>query len=95
MDYFFIAQIKINDQDEYEKYIERVDEVFNKFNGEYLSVDDSPKILEGTWTYTRTVLIRFDSEEEFNEWYYSDEYQDILKYRLSAANCDSILIRGK
>jgi uncharacterized protein (DUF1330 family) len=95
MDHFFIAQIKINDQNEYEKYIERVDEVFNKFNGEYLAVEDSPKILEGNWKYTRTVLIKFESDEEFNKWYYSDEYQKILKHRLNAADCDSILIKGK
>ncbi|RLE03768.1 MAG: DUF1330 domain-containing protein, partial [Bacteroidetes bacterium] len=28
-------------------------------------------------------------------WYRSDEYQEILQYRLSASECDTILIQGK
>jgi len=40
------------------------------------------------------VLIRFDSKEDFEAWYYSDDYQHILKYRLKGAKCDSILLEG-
>lgn len=94
MEHYFIAQIKINNQEEYEKYIERVDEVFSKFDGEYLAVDDAPIILEGNWSYTRTVLIKFNSKKDFKEWYYSDDYQKILKHRLNGANCDTILAKG-
>ncbi len=94
MSYFFIAQIKINDSSEYQKYVDKVSEVFNKFNGEYLAVDDSPSVLEGEWDYTRTVLIKFKSRSDFEAWYNSEEYQTILKYRLKAANCDTVLIKG-
>lgn len=94
MKYYFIAQIKINDQKKYEKYLKQADEIFNKFNGQYLAVDDSPSILEGNWNYTRSVLIRFSTENDFKKWYYSDDYQEILKHRLDAASCDSILVKG-
>lgn len=94
MKYYFIANIKINDQKEYEKYVEHVDPVFSKFNGQYLSVDDSPSILEGRWNYNRSVLIMFNSEDDFKEWYYSADYQKILKHRLNGANCDTILVKG-
>ncbi|MFC2112931.1 DUF1330 domain-containing protein [Bacteroidota bacterium] len=92
--YYFIAQIRINDQAEYQKYIDGVDDVFSRYNGKYLAVDDDPKVLEGNWNYTRSVLIGFETREDFEDWYNSDEYQEILKHRLSAAKCDSILVNG-
>jgi uncharacterized protein (DUF1330 family) len=95
MSCYFIAQIKINDPEEYQKYIDRAGKIFEKFNGEYLALDNNPTILEGSWDYTRTVLIRFNNHEDFNSWYHSDEYQEILKHRLKAAHCDTILVNGK
>jgi uncharacterized protein (DUF1330 family) len=38
--------------------------------------------------------IRFDSRDDFIAWYESDEYQKILRYRLNATNCDTILVKG-
>lgn len=95
MSYYFVVNIKINDQLEYQKYINKVDEVFSKFNGKYLVVDDNPKLLEGDWDYSRIVIIEFETETEFNQWYNSKEYQEILKYRINASQSDGILAKGK
>jgi len=95
MSCYFVANIKINNQLEYQKYINKVDEVFSKFNGKYLAVDDKPKILEGNWDYSRVVIIEFETEKDFNHWYNSNEYQEILKYRITASTSDGILIKGK
>ena len=54
---------------------------------------NKPEVLEGDWSYSRAVLIRFDKKEDFDAWYRSDDYQEILQYRLSASKCDSILIQ--
>lgn len=94
MAYYFVAHIKITDEKTYQKYIERAEEVFKKYNGKYLSVDNSPLILEGEWDYTRSVLIKFDTKKDFENWYHSDEYQDILKHRITGAHCDTILVEG-
>jgi uncharacterized protein (DUF1330 family) len=94
MSCYFIAQIKIHDADEYQKYLENVDEVFSKFNGTYLAVDTNPTVLEGTWSRGRVVLIQFPNESDLRRWYDSPEYQSILKHRLKAADCDSILVKG-
>ncbi|MBN2613247.1 MAG: DUF1330 domain-containing protein [Bacteroidales bacterium] len=94
MPYYFIAQIKIHDEEDYQKYIERAGSVFSKYNGEYLAVDDKPSVLEGIWDYTRTVIIRFNSKIDFELWYNSEEYREIRKYRLNAARCDTILVKG-
>jgi uncharacterized protein (DUF1330 family) len=95
MVYYFLAQIRINDSGEYQKYLDTVDDIFRKYDGKYLAVDETPCLLEGNWNYSKSVLIRFKSKKAFDEWYYSSEYQEILKYRLSSADCDSILIKGR
>ena len=94
MSYYFVASIKIHDEKEYQKYIDKAGEIFKKFKGEYLSVDNEPQLLEGEWDYTRLVLIRFETKNDFDDWYNSDDYQKILKYRLKAAKCDTLLIKG-
>ncbi|WKZ68927.1 MAG: DUF1330 domain-containing protein [Melioribacteraceae bacterium] len=94
MAYYFIANIRIKDEKEYNNYLKSVDHVFAKYNGKYLASDNDPVILEGNWNYSRTVVIQFENKNDFENWYYSDEYQKILKHRLTAANCDTILIKG-
>jgi uncharacterized protein (DUF1330 family) len=94
MNHYFVAQIRINDPNEYDKYLENFDDIFSRYNGEYLAIDESPALLEGEWNYTKSVLIKFNSKKEFEDWYYSADYQKILKHRLNAAKCDTILLEG-
>ena len=94
MSYYFIANIQIHDPEEYQRYIKNAGQVFNKFRGEYLVVDNNPEVLEGAWNYTRAVLIRFNTKSDFEDWYNSTEYKQILKHRLQAAECDTILVEG-
>ena len=94
MSYYFIANIKIHDPKEYQRYINEAEQVFSKFKGKYLAVDNAPELLEGNWDYTRSVIIEFISKADFHDWYNSDDYQRILKHRLKAAECDTILVKG-
>ena len=94
MSAYFVANIRIHNQQEYEKYLKEVDRVFAGFNGRYLAVDDHPLVLEGAWDYTKTVLMEFPSEKELLAWYMSDAYQEIVKHRLAGAHCDTLLVKG-
>lgn len=94
MKYYFVAQIKIHNQEEYQKYLDRANEVFSGYRGRYLAVDNSPVQIEGKWDYTKSVIIEFQSKKDFEDWYYSNEYQEILKHRLGASTCDTILLQG-
>jgi len=94
MAYYFVAQIRIDDPVEYGKYLDKIDNIFASYKGEYLAVDESPEILEGNWDYTKSVLIKFESRQDFENWYYSEDYQSILKHRLRASRCDTILVEG-
>lgn len=92
---YFVANIKIHDPATYQNYIDKAGKIFSKYNGEYLAVDNSPDVLEGEWKYMRSVIITFPTKEDFKKWYFSKEYQEILKFRLTGALCDSILVAGK
>jgi uncharacterized protein (DUF1330 family) len=94
MSHYFVAQIRVNDPSEYELYLEHFDEIFSKFKGEYLAIDENPTLLEGNWDYTKSVIIKFNSKRDFEDWYYSDDYQKILKHRLKASKSDTILLKG-
>ncbi len=94
MSVYFLANIKINKQEEYQRYLDKADAVFSNYKGKYLAVDKNPEVLEGEWNGSRAVLIYFESREDFNSWYRSEEYQEILQYRLSGSESNSILIEG-
>lgn len=91
---YFVAQIRIDDEAEYQKYLESCDEVFARFRGKYLAVDAAPLVLEGTWPYSRTVIIQFASEADLLDWYTSADYRHILKHRLAAGRSDALLVHG-
>jgi len=95
MSVYFMANIQISNDQGYQLYLDRSDEIFARYKGTYLAVDSKPKVLEGGWAYSRAVLISFARQEDFDAWYRSEEYQEILKYRLFASECDTILIHGK
>ncbi len=92
---YFIARINIKDTEEYQKYLDGFDEVFSKYNGKVVAVDDEVKILEGEWPFGRTVIIRFPSREELLTWYESEEYQRIAEHRRAASDANIVMVNGR
>ena len=95
MSTYFVAQIKIHDLKEYEKYLAGFDEVFSKYDAEVVLVDDDPEVLEGDWPYSRMVLIRFISREEAQRWYRSPEYQKLAQHRFTASDSVAVFVEGR
>ena len=95
MSTYFIAQIRIHNPDEYEKYLSGFDEVFSRYDAEVVLVDDDPELLEGDWTYSRIVVIRFRNRDEAQKWYGSPEYQRLAQHRYSASKADVIFAEGR
>lgn len=94
MSKYMIAQINIQDREEYAKYEAGFGETFARFKGKMLAVDEAPELLEGEWSYTRTVLIEFPSHEDAMAWYKSDAYQKIASHRYAASNANLIIMSG-
>ena len=68
---FAIFNIEVKKPEEYKEYVEKVKPIAEKFGGEYIVRGGETKVLEGTWTYPRTVVIKFPSYEKALEWYNS------------------------
>ena len=94
MSVYIIARFNIHDRSEYDKYSAGFSEVFQKFDGKMLSIDEDPTVLAGVWGDTRAVIIEFPSKESALAWMSSDDYQAIAKHRNAGSTVNSILVKG-
>jgi uncharacterized protein (DUF1330 family) len=94
MTVYIIAKFTIHDRSEYDQYESGFAEVFAKFDGKMLSVDEDPLVLSGDWQATRSVIIEFPSKDSALKWMMSDEYQAIAKHRNAGSTVTSILVKG-
>ena len=91
---YAIFNIEVTNPEDYKEYVEKVKPVAEKFGGYYIIRGCTNQIIEGTWQYNRTVVIKFPSYEKALEWYNSEEYQPIKQIRLVNANTNGIIIQG-
>ena len=94
MTVYIIAKFTIHDRSQYDLYESGFSEVFAKFDGKMLSVDEEPMVLAGDWNATRSVIIEFPSQKSALAWMSSDEYQAIAKHRNAGSTVTSILVKG-
>jgi len=94
MSVYIIARFNIHDRSEYDKYSAGFLEVFEKFDGKMLSIDEDPMVLAGAWDDTRSVIIEFPSKESALAWLTSDDYQAIARHRNAGSTANSVLVEG-
>ena len=94
MPVYVVAQLNIHDRTTYARYESGFMEIFSKYGGSVLSVDEAAKVLEGKWNYMRTVLLEFPSEERAMAWYHSSEYQSLAQHRFAASDANIVLIKA-
>lgn len=94
MTVYILSRLTIHDRIEYDKYEDQFEEIFSKFDGTLLSVDEEPLVLAGDWEATRSVLIEFPSKEAAFAWMQSDDYQRISKHRNAGSTMSSILVNS-
>jgi len=94
MTVYAIALLSIADRERYGVYERGFMEIFSRYSGKLLAVDEAPTVKEGDWPYTRTVLIEFPDAEAFDAWFDSPEYQALAVHR-HAASTGSIAVIKK
>ncbi|GAA4048915.1 DUF1330 domain-containing protein [Parerythrobacter jejuensis] len=94
MSVYLISRFKIHDRALYDKYEDLFMPTFENSGGTLLSVDEEPRVLQGEWEHTRSVLIEFPDKESAFAWMMSPEYQAIAKYRLEGSEGQSIMVKG-
>ena len=91
---FAISNIDVKKPEEYKEYVEKVKPIAEKFGGDYIIRGGETKIVEGNWSYPRTVVIKFPSFQRALDWYNSEEYEPIKQIRLDNSVSNGIIIKG-
>jgi uncharacterized protein (DUF1330 family) len=91
---YAIGLITIHDRDGYGAYERGFMEIFSKYQGRLLAVDEAPTVLEGEWPWTRTVLLEFPDQAALDRWYRSSEYQALAEERFRAADAAIAVVKG-
>lgn len=93
MSVYFVVQEQVNDQDGLERYMKAAS-ASSLGRGRAIIVDNNVTAVEGDWHGSRLVVLEFDDEEAFKEWYDSPEYQEALPLRLSSTDSRAVLAKG-
>jgi uncharacterized protein (DUF1330 family) len=92
---FVIVQIAINDRDGYHQYeTAGHQEIFDKFGAKVVGLDENAEAVEGSWPYTRTVVIEFPNKDLARTWYDSAEYQAVVGLRHDSATSNLVIVSG-
>ena len=91
---YVIAHVKVNDSQEYKKYISGFMDAFKPFNGRILVATDEVDVLEGEWPDARTIVMEFPNRNRAKDWYESEQYQKTARHRFLSATTNMILVDG-
>jgi len=90
---YWVVRGNILKPEEYAKYIKLAGPVINKFKGKFIVRGGKQIEVEGEG-YQRTVVIEFNSFEEAQLCYNSDEYQEALIFVKSSAKRLVTIVEG-
>ncbi len=94
MSVYAIGLIDIHDREGYGTYEQGFMEIFSRCGGKLLAVDEAPRVVEGSWPWTRTVLIEFPDQQTLDAWYGSADYQALAQHRFRAASATIAVVEG-
>jgi len=89
---YIINNLVMRDRDEYRMYERAFLPTFLPYGGTVLAVQDDPQPREGSWPYSRTVLLRMPSEALTNAWRESAPYQAIVQHRFKGTDSNVVVL---
>ena len=95
MSAYVVAQIQINDAEEYKKYIAGFYPSFERHGGKILATTkSSTEVVEGKWAYPHTVILQFPDRDAAHAWHSDPEYVELATIRHSAADTNLVIVEG-
>lgn len=94
---YFIATIYTDekkDRADYESYIKEVKPIVEGFGGRYLVRSDKVQALSGKWNPERVVLIEWESKEQLQRCFSSEEYKAISGKRENSVDSRAIIVES-
>lgn len=91
--YLIVDELSVENSEQLQEYISRAAPMIARSGGELIA-SGVPEVLEGAWAPKRLVMARFPSIEMLKEWWYSDEYQDLLPMRTEISESNIVVLDG-
>ena len=90
---YWVVRAKVNDADEYSKYIQIATNIIEKYDGRFL-IRGGDQIEYEESGYERTVVVEFNSFEDALDCYNSHEYQSALGFVKNSAKRYVSVVKG-
>ncbi len=83
---YLVGHITIKDVSQWEIYMEGVRNSLLPYSAEVIFRGKLHKVLTGEHSHQNTVVIMFSDQATLQEWYNSEEYQELIPIRERAAD---------
>lgn len=95
MSAYVLAQIQIDDPEKYQNYLAGFMPIFERHGGELLATSKNQTIVvEGSWSYPRTVIMKFSSVAAAQAWCNDPEYKSLSEHRHQSARTNLVIVEG-
>jgi uncharacterized protein (DUF1330 family) len=91
---YVVGDIQITDPAAFQTHVPRALATIARFGGRVIAGGGKIDLLEGGPMPERIFIVEFASADAARRWYWSDEYQAVLKIRQFAAHGRVFLIEG-
>jgi uncharacterized protein (DUF1330 family) len=92
---FIIADTKIENADEYEKYKKKAKAIAESYGGTYRARGGELEVVDAElWSPTRVVIIEFPDMESARAFAHSEEYAPVAKLRYANAKSTVLIVDG-
>lgn len=94
MSIYFVVNCSVNDADLLNEYVQGAGASGGVVPLKLLAMDNECETVEGQPAGLRTVLVEFETKDDFRTWYHSPEYQAVVGKRLAATEGFALLAEG-
>ena len=94
MSAYVIVDIDVHDPAGFEEYRRQVPASLAKHGGRFVVRGGAFQVLEGSWAPKRLVMLEFESVEQAQRWYDSDDYRPLKAMRFRTSTANLILVEG-
>lgn len=91
---YFVVNCTIKNEELLNQYVGGAVNSLGVVPVKLLAMDNHSEAVEGTPAGSRTVVLEFETKEDFHKWYNSPEYQAVVGQRLEATEGFAVLVNG-
>ena len=91
---YAIADVEVTDPAKFQEYVSQVPATVEKYGGKYRVRGGAIEKVEGDWEPSRMVVIEFESMEQLEKWYHSQEYSGPMQLCHQSANANVLFVEG-